>query len=57
LHSRIGGIRKVIGHGSIHRNGLGLHDLELSPVGDGHGVDQPDFDCIAGAQVGYETGA
>jgi hypothetical protein len=52
-----GGIRRAAGYGSIYEKGLGLDYLELSPVGDGHGVDQPDFDCIAGAQVGYETGA
>ena len=47
----------MTGHGSIHRNGLGLHDLELSPVGDGHGVDQLGFGDIARPETGQETGA
>ncbi len=43
--------------GSIYENGLGLDYLELSPVGYGHGVDQAGFYCVAGVEVGYETGA
>jgi hypothetical protein len=46
------GIGRAAGCGSINEKGLGLDYLELSPVGDGHGVDQPDLDCIAGAQIG-----
>jgi hypothetical protein len=42
------------GHGSIYEYGLGLNYLELSPVGDGYGVDQPGIDGVAGVEVGYE---
>ena len=51
------GIRWTAGCGSIYENGLGLDYLELSPVGDGHGVDETGFDCVAGMEVGCETGA
>ncbi len=56
-HGRIGGIGNVTGNGSIQGNGLGLDDLELSPVDDGHGVDQLGFGDIAGSEAGHETGA
>jgi hypothetical protein len=54
---RARGIRLTAGYGSIYENGLGLDYLELSPVGDGHGVDETGFDCVAGMEVGCETGA
>lgn len=36
---------------------MGLNDLELSPAGDGHGMDQMSFDHIARLKASYETGA
>jgi len=56
-HGWIGGNRAEPSHGCVHEIGLGMDYLELSPVGDGHGVDQPGFDGVAGVKVGYETGA
>ena len=56
-HGRVGGIGKAAGHGSVQGNGLGPDDLEFSPVGDGHGVDQLGFGDIAGAEAGHEPGA
>jgi hypothetical protein len=56
-HGRIGGVGKMTGHGSIPRNVLSLDDLELSPMGDGHDVDQLGFGYIAGPVAGHQTGA
>ena len=52
-HGRIGGIGKMTGDGSIQGNGLGLDDLELTPAGDGDGVDQLGFGDIAGPEAGH----
>lgn len=38
--------------GGVHEIGLGLDDLKLSPVGDGHRVDQPGLSGVAGMEVG-----
>ena len=54
-HGRIGGFRNEAGHGCVQEIGLCLDYLELSPAGDGHGVDQVGFDSVAGVKVGYET--
>jgi hypothetical protein len=44
-------------HGFVHGDGLGLNDLEPSPMGDGHDVDESSFSEIAGLQAGEKTGA
>ncbi len=50
----IGGIRIKVGYGCVQEIGLGLDDLELSPAGDGHGVDQMGLNDVPGVDVGYE---
>ena len=54
-HRRIGEFRTEARHGYVQEIGLGLDDLEPSPVCDGHGVDQVGFDGVAGLKVGYVT--
>jgi len=56
-HGRIGVFRTEAGNGCVQEIGLGLDDLEPSPVGDCHGVDQVGFDRVAGMEVGYEISA
>ena len=51
-HGAMGEIRTEAGYGCVHEIGLGLDNLKLSPVGDGHGVDETGFDCVAGMEVG-----
>jgi hypothetical protein len=52
-HGSMGVLTKAC-DGGVHEIGLGLDDLKLSPVGDGHRVDQVGFDGVAGLEVGCE---